>query len=177
MIGEERRPSRWRKAAWAAGGAGLLVLLVSFGQSLVYPYAVGPEQPLPFSHQVHAGDREISCFFCHDAADRSQDAGMPSVSKCLLCHHVIIHDFPPIQELHGYDRRQEPIPWVRVYPVPYYVRFNHEVHLTAGVDCGQCHGDVKQMDRILIPQPITMGFCVDCHRRHNATVDCTVCHY
>lgn len=169
--------SRWRRLAWGLGGAILVMVTIAFGRAAVYPYPVGPEQPLPFSHHVHATDREISCLFCHDAADRSQDAGMPPVEKCLLCHSVIATQFPPIQDLRRYADREEPIPWERVYQVPDYVRFNHEVHLTAGVDCGQCHGDVKQMDRVILAQPITMGFCIDCHRKNDARVDCTICHY
>jgi len=174
---QEKQPSGWRKAAWVLGGVVGLALLLWWGESLVFPYPVGPKQPLPFSHRIHTGEREVNCFFCHAYADQSQDAGMPEVSKCLLCHNEIIRDFPPIQELHGYAARQEPVPWVRVYQVPDYVRFNHQVHMTAGVDCGECHGNVKKMDRITIPQPITMGFCLECHRKKQASVDCTVCHY
>jgi hypothetical protein len=174
---QEQRSGRWRKAAWALGGVVGLALLLWWGELVIFPYSIGPKQPLPFSHRVHAGDREISCLFCHAYADQSQDAGMPEVSKCLLCHNVIIRDFSPVQELRSYAERQEPVPWERVYQVPDYVRFNHQVHLTASVDCGECHGDVKKMDRIAIPQPIVMGFCLDCHRKKQASVDCTACHY
>jgi hypothetical protein len=174
---EARQPQWWRKLARALGGALALALLLWWGESLVFPYRVGPAQPLPFSHHLHAGEREINCLFCHYTADQSPNAGMPTVDTCLLCHNVIVPDLAPIKELHDYASRREPIPWVRVYQLPDHVRFNHQVHLTAEVDCGECHGDVKKMDRILIPQPITMGFCVDCHRRKEARVDCSVCHY
>jgi hypothetical protein len=66
---------------------------------------------------------------------------------------------------------------VRVYRLPDHARFNHEIHLAAGVDCGECHGDVKAMDRIVQASPMEMGFCVECHRDEEAPVDCTVCHY
>jgi hypothetical protein len=142
------------------------------------PYRVGPSQPIPFSHRVHAGDKQISCLFCHDGADRSPDAGMPAVGKCLLCHNVIIPDFAPIQRLHGYYDRGRPVPWVRVYRLNDFVFFNHEMHVRRNVDCGHCHGNVKGMDRIILNEKLEMGFCVDCHRRpeYKASVDCWVCH-
>lgn len=115
--------------------------------------------------------------FCHNGAERSPVAGMPEEEKCLLCHNVIIRDFGPVRQLHDYYRRGEPIPWVRVYQLPEYEHFNHEMHLAKGVDCSECHGDVKAMDRVIVPYTIDMGFCVDCHRQHDAPVDCSICHY
>jgi len=167
-------PRRRLLIAVVSVAAALAALLLSW--NVMFPYAVGERQPLPFSHQVHAAARQISCLFCHDGADRSPVAGIPEVAKCMLCHRVEITGFPPIRELRGYYERGEPIPWVRVYRLPDFVYFNHEVHLAAAVDCGRCHGDVRAMDRILSPQVIDMGFCVDCHRANGATVDCLACH-
>ena len=159
---------------WAAAAVAV-VLLTALA---LFPHRVGPEQPLPFSHLVHAGYKQISCLFCHDGADRSPVAGVPEVSKCLLCHDHIIPDFAPIQQLRGYSASRTPIPWKRVYQLSDYAFFNHEMHVRQGVDCGQCHGDVKAMDRILLNQKLEMGFCVDCHRReeYKVSVDCWLCH-
>ena len=154
-----------------------VALLILLGRRLIYPYPVGTKQPIPFSHRLHAGARQISCLFCHDGADRSRVAGTPEVSKCLLCHNVIIANFEPIRKLHGYYNRKEPIPWVRVNRLPDYVHFTHEMHLAAGIDCGHCHGNVKAMDRITPSLNLKMGFCVDCHKNLKATVDCYTCHY
>lgn len=176
VTGQEGRPWR-RRAGWALGGIVAAAAFVWLTKVLVVPYRVGPEQPLPFSHRIHAGVRQISCMFCHDSVDRSSNAGMPEVAKCLLCHHIILHEFPPIQKLHGYYDRGQPVPWVRVYRLMDYEHFNHEMHLAKGIDCRECHGDVKAMDRITIVYTIDMGFCIDCHRRHGAPVDCTICHY
>ena len=151
--------------------------LLIFTWRALHPYAVGVAQPIPISHKIHAGVRQISCLFCHDGADRSTNAGMPEVRKCLLCHNAIITDFAPIQDLHGYFDRGEPVPWKRVYNLPDYARFSHEMHLAAGVDCGQCHGDVRNMDRIIQAMPMEMGFCVDCHKANNARTACPTCHY
>jgi hypothetical protein len=152
-------------------------LLLAFTWGALWPYPVGAAQPIPISHRIHAGVRGISCLFCHDGADRSPSAGMPEVRKCLLCHNVIAKDFEPIRALHGYFGRSQPIPWRRVYMLPDYAHFSHEMHLAGGVDCGECHGDVKSMDRIIEAMPMEMGFCVDCHRKNDAPVLCTTCHY
>ena len=164
-----------RRWLWPAA---IVAALGVMGTFALHPYPVGPKQPLPFSHRIHAGLKQISCVFCHDGVDRSSNAGLPEVGKCLLCHNVIIPNFEPIQKLHTYYETNSPIPWQRVYPLPDFVFFNHQMHIRRGVDCGHCHGDVKSMDRIQLNQTLTMGFCVDCHRKpeYNASVDCYTCH-
>ncbi|MDO8588182.1 MAG: cytochrome c3 family protein [Armatimonadota bacterium] len=137
----------------------------------------GPEQPIPFSHRVHAGDKEIGCFFCHQFAMNSSNAGMPSVEKCLLCHNVIAMRFPPIAKIHTYYSRDEGIPWKRVNRVPDFVHFSHEPHLARGFDCGRCHGNVREMDRVSQANVFTMDFCIKCHRQNKASQSCFVCHY
>ena len=168
---------RWQRWLLAAGAAIAVAFLVLFTVYALHPYEVGPAQPIPISHRIHAGVRGISCLFCHDGADRSQNAGMPEVRKCLLCHNVIITGFDPIRKLRGYFDRGEPVPWRRVYVLPDYVHFNHEMHLAGGIDCGECHCDVKRMDRIIQAMPIEMGFCIDCHKKNDAPVSCPTCHY
>lgn len=164
----------WVSWLWQFGVLGLLVAIALAG---LRPFlTAGPEQPLPFSHGHHADDMQIDCLFCHTGADRSAVAGIPPVDKCLLCHDVLLRDFPPILKLQEYAQKREPIPWVRVYRLSDYVFFNHEEHIREQVDCGHCHGDVKGMERIVLHQPLTMGFCVDCHRERGASVDCWLCH-
>jgi hypothetical protein len=142
----------------------------------VYSATLGPEQPIPFSHKVHAKNKRISCLFCHHTADQGPKAGLPTVDKCLLCHNEIISQFPPIQDIHESYDEGEGIPWVRVYRVADHAHFNHQVHVLKGFDCAECHGNVREMDRILLNQKIHMGWCVDCHRENDATVDCLACH-
>ena len=179
MVGEaEITRGQRRGKLLIAAGIGLAVIMLAWvGWKLLFPYAVGPEQPLPFSHAVHAGVRQISCLFCHDGADRSPSAGMPEVGKCFLCHQVIAIELAPVAELRDYYFDQRPMPWVRVNRLPDYVHFTHELHLARGVDCGYCHGDVKAMDRVQVAQPFKMGFCIDCHRQRGANQDCSACHY
>jgi len=168
---------RWRLMIRVAAAIVVTGWLLRVGYQMVYPYPAGVEQPLPFSHRVHSGEREINCLFCHDGADRSKNAGMPEVSKCLLCHSVIIPQLEPVRKLHEYYQRKQPIPWRRIYHLPDFTHFSHEMHLAGGVDCGECHGNVKEMDRVVQATPMEMGFCVDCHRKNDASVDCLLCHY
>ena len=138
---------------------------------------IGPEQPIPFSHRIHAGTKHISCIFCHPNATRSSNAGMPPVEKCAFCHKVIATNFKPISKIFSYYDRNQPIPWVRVYVLPDFVRFNHQAHIAAGRDCGDCHGDVTGMDRIKVARKIDMNFCVSCHWKNKVSTDCYTCHY
>jgi len=164
---------------WVKRGTIALVALLLLGGIAgfaVVRLQVGPRQPIPFSHKLHVTQKGISCFFCHESADHSPHAGIPPVEKCLLCHRVIIPEFRPIRPLHEYQRRQQGVPWVRVNVVPDFVFFNHQIHLARGIDCGQCHGDVKQMDRVRKVNRMDMGFCVNCHWQKGASNDCWTCH-
>lgn len=162
-----------------------------------------PRQPIFFSHLVHAGAYQIPCLYCHSDARRSDYAGLPSVERCLGCHRVIgAQDNPEIQKIHDYARRGEPIPWVRVFKVPEYVKFPHEPHVRAGLACQTCHGPVERMRVVgartgrtlandllhviglrVPPPPLTMGWCIECHRAENAArgaqapLDCLACHH
>jgi Cytochrome c7 and related cytochrome c len=169
----------WIRRAGAPAGWGVLLGAAALvAVWALRPYPVGPEQPLPFSHRRHAGVRGISCYFCHPGADRSPVAGVPEIGRCLLCHNRVIPYFTPIRKLHESYQTGKPIEWVRVYRLADFVHFNHAAHLRKNVDCGRCHGDVKNMDRIILNQRLIMGFCVDCHRRpeFKASVDCWFCH-
>lgn len=137
----------------------------------------GPEQPIPFSHHLHATEKQINCFFCHPYTGDSSNAGVPPVEKCLLCHNVVAPNFSPIAKIHAYDRRHEGIPWVKVNQLPNYVHFNHRCHIASGHDCSECHGNVKAMDRIKQVHDLDMDLCVSCHRKNKASVDCYTCHY
>lgn len=155
----------------------VLVAGVAATRTLVDRYNPGPAQPIPFSHHVHADVKGISCFFCHPYASISANAGIPSVEKCLLCHKGIASNFEPIRAISQYYARGKGIPWVRTTVVPDFVRFSHQAHISAGHDCSECHGDVKAMDRIKPVKTINMDFCISCHRKNGASVDCYICHY
>jgi hypothetical protein len=103
-------------------------------------------------------------------------ASIPSAELCAGCHLVVRPNSPEVQKLMTYANNQEPIPWVRVYGVPEFVYFSHRVHIAAQVGCESCHGNVASMDRIGSAQPLTMGWCLDCHNRRGASTDCWTCH-
>ena len=157
-----------------AAGVGIVLGVAALGR---FWTSAAPRQPVPFSHRVHVSTKEISCFFCHPYATRSSNAGLPSVAKCLLCHNVIASRFPPIAKVLDYQRKNEPIPWVRVNMLPDHVHFSHQAHLTRRFDCGVCHGNVTAMDRVGQAQRFDMNFCVTCHWKNKGPDSCYSCHY
>ena len=142
-------------------------------------------QPLAFPHDVHAGQYQMQCMYCHFSADRSVDAGIPPVSTCMGCHLVVAgtdeRQQQEITRLREYATRGEAIPWVRIYKVADHVHFPHMRHVNAGLACQQCHGQVQEMGVLSERAPEwrgdNMGWCVSCHVETGASRDCTVCHY
>ena len=137
---------------------------------------IGPAQPIPFSHRLHAGDKAIACEFCHPYVGRSHFPGIPPVEKCLYCHNYIIANHPEIQKEHAYFDTDTPTPWVKVNYIPEHVFFNHQRHIRKQIQCESCHGKIERMDRIQGKQ-FKMGFCITCHQEKNARMDCWLaCH-
>lgn len=140
-----------------------------------------PVQPIAFSHKVHAGENGLDCQFCHAYARRSPVAGIPSLQRCAGCHRPMVASKreaakPEVQKLLDFSDKKEPIPWVRVYDLPDHVYFSHRTHVHAEVRCQTCHGAVETMDQVSQVAPLSMGWCVNCHRERNASQDCLVCH-
>ena len=162
----------------------LLVLIVLVILTALFAYffylmpgaGAGPVQPIAFSHRVHAGHKKIDCRFCHPYADRSLHPGIPPVEKCLYCHKYIIANHPWIKKEHRYYNTDTPTPWRKVNYVPEHVFFNHKRHIKNEIACAKCHGAVEAMDR-LDRNYFKMGFCIECHRREEATLGCWLaCH-
>jgi hypothetical protein len=143
----------------------------------IFPHATaGIEQPIAFSHRVHAGHKAIDCRFCHPYVKRSTYPGVPPVEKCLFCHDHIIANHPEIKKEHEYFDTNTPTPWRKVNYVPEHVFFNHQRHIRKEIDCEACHGRVQAMDRV-IGRDFKMGFCLECHRDRNANIGCWLaCH-
>lgn len=138
----------------------------------------GPvEQPVAFSHRVHAGEVGLDCQFCHAYARRSTVAGLPALETCRGCHLVVKPDGSAVQPILDAWERREPIEWNQVYDLAEFVRFDHGAHVGAGVDCSTCHGEVIRMEGAERSVDHSMGFCVDCHARNEASTDCLVCHH
>ena len=123
-----------------------------------------PEQPVPFSHKLHAGDLQVSCLYCHGNVERAAVASVPPVQLCMNCHTLVARDKPSLDPVRSSASSGQPLMWVRVHKVPDYAYFPHAPHLRAGVGCSSCHGNVKAMERIQQVQPLSMAWCLDCHR-------------
>ena len=124
-----------------------------------------PTQPIAFSHKVHAGTYEIDCQYCHTGAEISKNANIPSVNICMNCHSDILRDSPQIQKLYAAQESGQPIEWVRVHNLPDLAYFNHSQHVTVGeIACQTCHGEIQEMEVVEQFSPLTMGWCIDCHR-------------
>ena len=135
-----------------------------------------PEQPVAFSHKLHAGTRKIPCLYCHANAERSRHATIPSSNVCMNCHLVVRTDRPAIQTVTHLYEAGKPIPWVRVHRVPDYVYFSHRWHVAKGIACQTCHGPVETMDVIRQAENLKMGWCISCHRQNKASQECNTCH-
>lgn len=123
-----------------------------------------PEQPINYSHKLHAGDMQIDCKYCHSGVDKSSFANVPSTETCMNCHSLARTDRPEIQKLRQYYEEGKPIPWKRIHRVPEFVYFNHSSHVNKGIDCKNCHGDIAKMEVVGQVNSFTMGACLDCHR-------------
>lgn len=146
-----------------------------------------PDQPIAFSHKIHAGENRIDCRYCHFASERGKVAGIPPTQVCMNCHEQVRKDAPEIVKLREAIAERKPIAWVRVHELPSFVYFNHSVHVKGGVQCQQCHGPVESMTRMRQESSLSMGWCLDCHRVNGnapphdkktaAGGDCARCHY
>jgi cytochrome c553 len=142
-------------------------------------------QPIAFPHDLHAGANQIPCMYCHYSADRSPDAGMPSLQTCAGCHintlagNLLLfrQESPELVKLLTYWKAQQPIPWARIYKIPDHAHFPHMRHINAGVVCQTCHGAVETMREVVQYPSLQMGWCVQCHRQNQVRTDCMVCHY
>ncbi len=128
-----------------------------------------PEQPIAFSHKVHAGQNKIDCMYCHTTANDSKHAGIPSTQLCMNCHTVVksgtTTGTTEIDKIYASVESGKPIEWIKVHNVPDHVYFNHAQHVNIGkLDCNECHGPVETMDRIMQVSDLSMGWCIECHR-------------
>jgi|SRR6218665_227766 len=121
-------------------------------------------QPVQFDHRHHAGEEGIDCRYCHHTVEVSSSAGYPSLATCMGCHAQIWNQSPllePVRQSYFADR---PLVWRRVHDLPDYVYFNHSIHVAKGVGCVTCHGRVDLMPSITQVHPLSMGWCLECHR-------------
>ena len=159
-------------------GVGLIGVGLGYWVNVAFFPGTSPEQPIAFSHRIHAAENEIPCLYCHTSARRSTSAGVPSVNKCVSCHQNVATERPQIRKVMNYWNTKEPIPWVKVHDLPDFVYFPHKRHVQAGLECQTCHGPVETMDKITRVAPLKMGWCLDCHTNEHVEHgrDCLTCH-
>lgn len=146
----------------------------------------GPEQPIFFRHDIHAGQYQIDCQYCHAYAELGPSPGLPSTALCMGCHQIVGTQRPEVQKLQQAARDGQPIEWIEVYPMRQFVHFPHNRHVVnGGLACETCHGQVDRMARVWQVPSLKMGWCISCHERSayadrpdaSVTTDCTACHY
>jgi len=162
---------KWTNKAplYSAVGSALALIVVV---GLVWYYAspwytdVGyrPTQPVPYSHKVHARDLGLDCRFCHTGVETSPVAGIPPTKTCMNCHNMIKADSDKLTLIRESFKNGTPMKWVRVHKSPDYVYFDHSAHINVGVGCASCHGNIAEMEVVAQFKPLSMGWCLDCHR-------------
>lgn len=123
-----------------------------------------PAQPVPYDHSFHVGQLGLDCRFCHDSVEKSDVANIPAADTCMKCHSMILPESPLLAPIRASFESGEPVAWKRIHQVPDYVYFSHQAHVNRGVSCVDCHGQVDEMKEVFHDQPMSMGWCLDCHR-------------
>jgi len=142
----------------------VLGMMYYAGSPQTWRVGYSPKQPVPFSHAVHAGELGLDCRYCHTAVERAATAALPSTDICMNCHQRIAPNSDKLLLVRESYTSGKPIPWVRVHDLPDYVYFDHSAHVRRGVSCVSCHGRVDRMEQVTVVKPLTMGWCLDCHR-------------
>jgi hypothetical protein len=142
-----------------------IVLLVWLGASpRTQDVGYQPVQPVPYSHALHAGDLGIDCRYCHNTVEVAAKAAVPPTQTCMNCHAKIRTASPKLTPIRESYATGMPVPWVRVHDLADFVYFNHSAHVRRGVGCVSCHGRVDKMEAVTQVEPLSMGWCLDCHR-------------
>ena len=146
---------------------GVIFVALLAWRILIKPHpAVGTpvEQVVPFSHKHHVGDDGIDCRYCHTSVETSAFAGIPPTHTCMTCHSQLFTQEPVLAPVVQSLRSGKPIRWKRIHDLPDFVYFNHGIHVAKGVGCEECHGRVDRMPLTWRVAPLTMQWCLDCHR-------------
>ena len=152
-------------AAVAAVVPGVAVAAVWYWGSPWYTdVGYQPVQPVPYSHKLHVGDLGLDCRYCHASVEVSSVANVPPTQVCMNCHRVVKRDSPLLAPIRDSASSGRPMRWVRVHKLPDYAYFEHRAHVAAGIGCVSCHGRIDEMDEVVQTQPLSMSWCLDCHR-------------
>jgi hypothetical protein len=147
-----------------AGMVGAAALVAYLAHPEVKDTGYAPIQPVEYSHKLHAGNLGIDCRYCHFTVETAAHAAVPPTEVCMNCHKRVKETSPLLQKVRESYASGEPVPWVKVHRLPDFVYFNHQAHVTAGVSCVSCHGRVDQMVVVKQVEPLSMAWCLECHR-------------
>jgi hypothetical protein len=123
-----------------------------------------PVQPVFFPHSVHADQLGIDCRYCHHDVEKSWYSNIPGAGVCMNCHNQVLAADNRLATIRDSATNNTPVPWVQVHKLPDFAYFNHSVHVNRGVSCVECHGQVHKMDEVAQAKPLSMSFCLNCHR-------------
>ena len=147
------------------GGIALIALVWYYFSPEFTDVGYAPAQPVSYSHRLHVGELGLDCRYCHSNVEISPIANVPATETCMNCHSQVQREslrLLPVRESWANDTAIE---WVKVNFLPEYVQFSHAVHVTNGVGCETCHGRVDQMEVVFQSEPLSMGWCLECHRQ------------
>ena len=152
-------------AAAAVGGLVYATLVVAFGFSpKATDVGYAPEQPVPYSHALHVGQLGIDCRYCHNTVENAAHAAIPPTQTCMNCHSMVRKNSEKLIPVLTSYATGMPVEWIRVHDLPDYVYFNHSAHVRRGIGCVSCHGRIDTMEVVYQAEPLSMGWCLDCHR-------------
>lgn len=178
--------SKLRIVAGLLASVLIFFVLVNNATALGRQQGYQPVQPIKFSHKLHAGTNKIDCQYCHTSADKSKHSNIPSISTCMNCHKVISkgpkYGTTEIAKIYAaadfnidtktYGNNPKPVEWIRIHNLPDHVYFNHSQHVkVGGVACQSCHGNIQEMDEVYQYAPLSMGWCINCHRNTEVNFD------
>lgn len=151
-------------------GAALVVSSVLIASNLSRsPYVTKEgapvDQPVPFSHKHHVKELGIDCRYCHNTVDKSAVASVPPTHTCMSCHSQVWTNSPLLEPIRQSYLSGTPVKWNKVYDLPDFVYFNHSIHIQKGIGCDTCHGPVHEMNITYKAQPLSMSWCLECHRQ------------
>ena len=143
---------------------GLIGFFWYYGSPKYTDVGYRPDQPIDYSHKLHAGDLGLDCRYCHSNVERSPVSNIPPTQTCMNCHKIILPESEKLLSVRESWATGKPIEWVRIHKLPDFAYFNHSAHLAAGVGCASCHGNVAEMAKVMQVKPLSMSWCLDCHR-------------
>ncbi|MGA2447469.1 MAG: cytochrome c3 family protein [Polyangiaceae bacterium] len=148
----------------ALGLTGVVLLAWYYFSPRYTQVGYSPKQPVPYSHRLHVDQLGMDCRYCHANVERAPVAMVPPTETCMNCHQLVRTDSKLLEPIRDSWVSGQPVQWIRVHKLPDYAYFDHSVHVNSGVGCAECHGRVDLADQVRQETPLSMGWCLECHR-------------